>query len=157
MKRLKQTSGFSLVEVAFALAVAVFCLVTIMGLLPVGLTSGRTTTGETAANVILNEVVADLRATSPTTPLGGSAISAQFQIAIPATGTTPSQPQTLYFTPQGVSSTTLTANSSYRLTVTFPATAGGKAATIAIAKLTWPAPATNPSGVVESFVAMDRN
>jgi hypothetical protein len=157
MKRRKQTSGFSLVEVAFALAVAVFCLVTIMGLLPVGLTTGRATTGETAANGILNEVVADLRATGPTSPLGVAATSKQFGIAIPATGAT-SQPQLLYFTPLGVSSSAPTTDSRYLLTVTFPTTAGGKAATIAIAKLTWPpAPAANPSGVVESFVALDRN
>jgi len=156
MKRHKQTSGFSLVEVAFALAVAVFCLVTIMGLVPVGLTSSRATTGETAANGILNEVMADLRATCPTSPLGVAATTQQFKIAIPATGAT-SQPQTLYFTPQGVSSSSPTADSRYLLTVTFPTTAGGKTATIAIAKLTWPAPAANPSGVVESFVALDRN
>ena len=155
MRHAKQTSGFSLVEVAFAIAVAVFCLVTIMGLLPVALTSGRATAGETAANGILNEVVADLRATSPTSPSGGTATSQQFGISIPATGTT--SQSTLYFTPLGVSSSTLTANSSYRLTVTFPTTAGGKTATVAIAKVSWPAPATNPSGVVESFVALDRN
>jgi hypothetical protein len=154
MRYSEQPNGFSLVEVAFALAVAVFCLVTIMGLLPVALNSGRATAGETAANVILNEVVADLRATGPTSPPGVTgATSQQFQIAIPATGAT-SQPQTLYFTPLGVSSSP--ANSTYRLTVTFPITAG-RAATIAIAKVSWPAPATNPSGIVESFVALDRN
>jgi uncharacterized protein (TIGR02598 family) len=158
MKRHKQPNGFSLVEVAMAMAIAVFCLVTMMALLPVGLTSGRTTTGETAANGILNEVVADLRATGPTSPSGGAATSQQFGIAIPATGAT--SQTTLYFTPLGVSSPTLTADSRYRLTVTFPplpSTAGVKAATVAIAKLTWPAPATNPSGVVETFVALDRN
>ena len=154
MKRLKRTSGFSLVEVAFALAVAVFCLVTIMGLLPVGLTSSRATTGETAANGILNEVVADLRSTGPTSPLGGTATSQQFGIAIPATGTT--SQTTLYFTAQGVASSAPTANSHFQLTVTFPATTG-RAATIAIAKLTWPAPAVTPAGVAESFVALDRN
>jgi uncharacterized protein (TIGR02598 family) len=155
MKRLGQKNGFSLVEVALALAVAVFCLVTLMALLPVGLNSGRITTGETAANGILNEVVADLRATTPTSPIGGTATSQQFGISIPATGTTAST--TLYFTQQGVSSTTITTDSRFRLTVTFPATNGGKAATIGIAKVTWPAPAANPSGVVENFVALDRN
>jgi len=88
MKRSRQTNGFSLVEVALAIAIAVFCLVTIMGLLPVGLTSGQATAGETAANGILNEVLADLRATGPTIPSGASATSQQFGIAIPATGTT---------------------------------------------------------------------
>jgi uncharacterized protein (TIGR02598 family) len=155
MRRLNSKSGFSLVEVAFALAIAVFCLVVMMGLLPVGLTTGRATTGETAANSILNEVVADLRATVPTSPIGGAATSQQFGIVIPASGGT--SQTTLYFTAQGVSSTSLTNGALYKLTVTFPATTGTKAATIAIAKLSWPAPATTPSGSVESFVALDRN
>jgi len=154
MKRSRQRNGFALVEVALALAIAVFCLVTLMALLPVGLNNGQTISGETGANGILNEVVADLRATSPTTPLGGTAISQQFGITIPATGA--SSQTTLYFTPQGVSSTTMTANTRFRLTVVFPATTG-KAASIAIAKVSWPAPAANPSGMVENFVGLDRN
>jgi len=153
MKRSRQ-NGFALVEVALALAIAVFCLVTLLALLPVGLNSGQTITGETGANGILNEVMADLRATSPTTPSGGATTSQQFGIAIPATGA--SSQTTLYFTPQGVSSTTLTTNTRFRLTVVFPATIG-KAATIAIAKVSWPAPAANPSGLVENFVGLDRN
>ena len=155
MRRLNSKSGFSLVEVALALAIAVFCLVVMMGLLPVGLTSGRASIGETAANGILNEVVSDLRATAPTSPLAGATTSQQFKITVPASGATSST--TLYFTSQGVSSTTLGASSQYKLTVTFPATTGGKAASVAIAKVSWPAPAANPSGSVESFVALDRN
>ena len=159
MRRLKSKSGFSLVEVALALAIAVFCLVVMMGLLPVGLTSGRASIGETAANGILNEVVSDLRATVPTSPIGGAATSQQFQIAIPKSGSTssPTNPPTLYFTAQGVSSPTLTTGSLYKLVVIFPATTGGKAASVAIAKVSWPAASATPSGSVESFVALDRN
>jgi len=157
MRRLSSKSGFSLVEVALALAIAVFCLVVMMGLLPVGLTTGRATTGETAANSILNEVVADLRATTPSSPVGAASVnSQQFQIPIPASGAT-APPTILYFTPQGLASTALTADSRYKLTVTFPTTAGNKTATIAIAKLSWPAASATPSGSVESFVALDRN
>ena len=155
MERFKKKNGFSLVEVAFAMAVAVFCLVVMMGLLPVGLTSGRTTTAETEANGILNEVVADLRATSPTAPLGNATTSQQFGIAIPAANAT--SQTTLYFTPQGASSTTLATDSRYRLTVSFLASGGGKAASIAIAKISWPAPGASPAGFVERCVGLDRN
>ena len=154
MRRLKSKSGFSLVEVALALAIAVFCLVVMMGLLPVGLTSNRASIGETAANGILNEVVSDLRATVPTSPIGGPATSQQFGIKIPASGGTSTS--TLYFTAQGATNT-LANGAIYKLTVTFPATTGMKAASVAIAKVSWPAPAANPSGSVESFVALDRN
>ena len=163
MRRLNSKSGFSLVEVALALAIAVFCLVVMMGLLPVGLTSGRASIGETAANGILNEVVSDLRATVPTSPLGGNATSQQFQIAIPANGN-PANPTggtastTLYFTGQGASTgTVLTPSSLYKLTVNFSANTGVKAASVAIAKVSWPAASATPSGSVESFVALDRN
>jgi uncharacterized protein (TIGR02598 family) len=155
MRRLHAKSGFSLVEVAVALAIAVFCLVVMLGLLPVGLTNSRATTGETAANGILNEVVADLRATVPTSPIGAAAISQQFKIAIPASGGT--SQSTLYFTAQGVSSGSLTTSSLYKLTVSFPATSGNKAASVAIAQVTWPAPSATPTGSVKSFVALDRN
>jgi len=157
MRRLKSKSGFSLVEVAMALAIAVFCLVVMMGLLPVGLTSSRASTGETAANGILNEVVSDLRATVPTSPIGGAATSQQFKIAIPASTGNGTTSTTLYFTGQAVSTgTVLTAGSLYKLTVNFSANTG-KTASVGIAKVTWPAAAATPSGSVESFVALDRN
>jgi uncharacterized protein (TIGR02598 family) len=155
MKHAHGTEGFSLVEVALALAIAVFCLVTIVALLPVGLVSARATTGETASNGILDEVIADLRAAGPTSPPGGSTTSPVFGITIPASGT--ASQSVLYFTPEGASSTTLTPTSRYKLTVVFPATTGGKAATVAVARFSWPAQAATPSGVVESFVALDRN
>jgi uncharacterized protein (TIGR02598 family) len=159
MRRLNHKSGFSLVEVALALAIAVFCLVVMLALLPVGLSTGRTTTAETIANGILNQVVSDLRATTPTSPPGAAGTSSQqFNITVPASGSASANPPpTLYFTAQGVSSTTLTANTPYKLTVTFPATTGGRTASIAIAKVTWPAASANPTGMVESFVALDRN
>ena len=158
MRRLNSKSGFSLVEVALALAIAVFCLVVMMGLLPVGLTSGRASIGETAANGILNEVVSDLRATVPTSPLGGNATSQQFQIAIPTSTGGSTASTTLYFTGQGASTgTVLTPSSLYKLTVNFSANTGVKAASVAIAKVSWPAASATPSGSVESFVALDRN
>jgi uncharacterized protein (TIGR02598 family) len=154
MRRLNSKSGFSLVEVALAMAIAVFCLVVMLALLPVGLTSRQASIGETAANGILNEVVSDLRATTPTTPKADTK-SQQFGIAIPAsTGTT----TTIYFSGLGASTgTILTSSAIYKLTVTFTANTGAKTASVGIAKVTWPAASDTPTGSVESFVALDRN
>jgi uncharacterized protein (TIGR02598 family) len=156
MRRLKSKSGFSLVEVALAMAIAVFCLVVMMGLLPVGLTSNRASIGQTAANGILNEVVSDLRATTPTVPTG-TTTSNQFKIAIPSS-TSSGTVTTVYFTGQGVSTgTVLTPNALYKLTVSFMANTGAKTASVGIAKVTWPAASTTSTGTVESFVGLDRN
>lgn len=146
-------AAFSLVEVTLALGVAVFCLVAIFGLLPIGVSTSQASMEQTAANGILSAVVADLRAT----PRQQAATSSQFAIPIPDSGT--GEVVTLYFTADGQSATVLKPDSHYLLTLTFPATSGGRAATLANLKVSWPAAATlaNASGVAETFVALDRN
>jgi hypothetical protein len=130
---------------------------TIMALLPVGLQSSSVSRGDSVATSIMNAVVSDLRATGPTSPLGSSTTSQEFGIPIPASGTT--SQTTLFFTSDGASSSVANANSTYQVTITFLSTAGGRAATPAVAKVTWPVNATAKANAssVETLVALDRN
>jgi uncharacterized protein (TIGR02598 family) len=139
--------SFSLVEVTFAIGVAAFCLIAVFGLVPVGVQTNRNATSQTTATNIVAGVVSDLRATPTTTTT-----SVQYQITF---GTA----KTLYFDGAGQASTTLGANSRYRLVVSFPTSPTGLR--YADLRVTWPAPVdpatTTPSGSVETFAAFDRN
>src|SRR5213079_1441691 len=98
-----RTGAFSLVEVTLALGVAAFCLISVFGLVPVGLQTNRNATSQTAATNIMAAVVADLRAT-PTT----SNTSSQFCIPIP----TGNSSRTLYFDNEGRCSSDLAGTTS---------------------------------------------
>jgi uncharacterized protein (TIGR02598 family) len=138
-------SGFSLVEVTLALGIAAFCMVAVLGLMPVGVQTNRNATSETAATNILAAVVADLRATPAT-----SNTSTQYGVTF---GTNPAP---LYFDGAGQFSTSLNANSRYQLNVTWNGSSGLRYADV---KVTWPAAATaaNANGSAEMFAAFDRN
>lgn len=152
--------GISLVEVTLAIGVVSFAMIVVFGLLPVGLNSSQNSIEQTAANDVLAAVATDLRATPPTSPPGGASASARFGIAIPANPVTSSpSPAVLYFDGDGTFSTTQTTTSRYRLEVTFLPNARERAATRALLKVTWPAPASpaNAAGAVSMFAAFDRN
>jgi uncharacterized protein (TIGR02598 family) len=142
-----KSAAFSLIEVTLALGVAAFCLIAVLGLMPVGVQTNRNATSQTAATSIIASVVSDLRAT----PIANST-SSQFRITF---GT----PATLYFDSAGQFTTSLGANSRYRLDVSFPTSPAGLR--YADLRLTWPAPVdpstTTPSGSAEMFAAFDRN
>jgi uncharacterized protein (TIGR02598 family) len=148
-----------MVEVTLALAVTSFCLITLLGLLPIGLRSDQASFEQTAANGILSAVSADLRATpslSGTTP--------QFKLQIPSNPTT-SSTATLYFSSYGQGPVSFTASPRYLVTVCFvpngsPPTSGtSKAATVVNLQVSWPAaaPLANAAGSVQTLVALDRN
>jgi len=146
-QQIRPRDAFSLVEVTLALGVAAFCLIAVFGLVPVGVQTNRNATSQTTATNIVAGVVSDLRAT-PTTTI----TSVQYQITF---GTA----KTLYFDGAGQASTTLGANSRYRLVVSFPTSPTGLS--YADLRVTWPAPVdpttTTPSGSMETFAAFDRN
>ncbi len=154
-------AGFSLVEVALACGIAAFCLITVFGLLPLGLKVNRASVEQTAASGILSTVAADLRATPSTTPLGQTATSPQFSIPFPANPVTTSpSATTLYFDGSGTSSTSLVSDSRYLLTATFlPNGSNARMATLVSLQVSWPAAATvaNAEGSVTTFLALDRN
>jgi len=65
------SAGFSLVEVTLALGIAAFCLIAVLGLVPVGVQTNRNATSQTTATNILSSVVSDIRA-SPKGGVSGS-------------------------------------------------------------------------------------
>jgi len=137
------------VEVTLALGVAAFCLMAVLGLLPIGIRTNRDAIGQSIAVDIMSAVTSDLRATPNT-----SNISPQFNITFDT-------PTTVYFDATG-SVTASTTDQVYRLTVTFPSnSAGTHAATFVYLQVTWPAPVdpstTVPAGSVETFAAFDRH
>jgi len=146
MKRcLRCDPAFSLVEVTLALGIAAFCLIAVFGLMPIGVQTNRNATSQTAATNIMAAVVADLRATP-------RAINTSSQFAI-TFGTN----KTLFFDGTGQFTIVLSANSRYRLNITWNSAPSGLR--YADFKVTWPAAATtaNASGSTETFAAFDRN
>ena len=141
-----QTGGFSLAELTLAVGIAAFCLIAVFSLVPVGVQTNRNATSQMTATSVVAAVVADLRATPK-----GTGTSSQFAITF---GTD----KTLYFDSAGQASTSLGADSRYRLRITWNGSAELRYADL---KVTWPAPvdpaATAPSGSVEIFAAFDRN
>jgi uncharacterized protein (TIGR02598 family) len=142
-----RAAAFSLLEVVLALGVAGFCLVAVLGLLPVGVQTNRNASSQTAVSNIIATVVSDLR----TTP-AAAMISPEFAITFDAE-------KTLFFDASGKASPSLSADSRYRLNVTWNSAPTGLH--YAVLKATWPAgvdPATTPpGGSVEIFAAFDRN
>ena len=142
---LRCSAGFSLVELTLALGIAAFCLIAVLGLVPVAALTNRNATSQTAATNIIASVIADMRATTSST-------SPQYNITF---GTA----KTLYFDGAGQFATSLGANSRYRVRITFSSSPSGLS--YADVKATWPAPVdpvtTTPSGTVEIFAAFDRN
>ena len=154
-------AGFSLVEVTLALGVAAFCLITVFGLMAVGLQTQQASVQQTKANAIISQVADDLRADVRLPPGQASKESTQgFQLhghwAAQAT------PDTLYFTNDGKQTGSVNqyaADAVFRATITylFPPT---QTTSLADIKVTWPAqvdPATgSPAGSVEAFIAVNR-
>ena len=140
-------AAFSLVEIVLALGVAAFCLIAVVGLMPMGVQINRNATSQTAATSIMGTIVADLR----TTPAAATT-SPQFAITF---GTN----KTLYFDASGQASTSLSPDSRYQLNIKWNSAPTGLY--YAELKATWPAsvdPSTGaPSGVVAIFAAFDRN
>jgi uncharacterized protein (TIGR02598 family) len=143
------TSAFSLVEIALALGIAAFCLLTIFALLPIAVLANRNATSQTAATNIITAVVADMRATAGATS--------------PQYGITFGTPKILYFDGTGQFTTSLSTNSRYQLNVTWNTSnltgSCSPALPCADVKVTWPAAATtaNASGSTEMLAAFDRN
>ncbi|XHR30472.1 MAG: hypothetical protein ACFUZC_07895 [Chthoniobacteraceae bacterium] len=169
MKISRSMTGFSLVELTFALGVASFCLLSILGLIPVGLTSNQNAVYQTVATGLMSTVAADLRATQRTIPATAQT-SPRFQLSIPVSGGTAAT-QTLYFREGGdvigEPNTSATSDARYRATITWivPDGSSPRCSTAARILVTWPAlvdpsPASLPSkfiGSVETIMALDRN
>jgi len=138
----RNRKAFSLVEVAIAIAVAAFCLVTLVALFPTGNAENRDSLRRTIAASLATAVVSDLQivtnASSSSSPIYG--------ISVPSAGgvnsmTAPAQ--TLYAGIDGTTNTSPTAAGVvYRISVGFsPPASASRAATTARVLITWPAAA----------------
>ena len=167
---LHSIAAFSLVEVTLAIGIAAFCLIAVIGIIPVGVQTNRNAASQTAATNIMTAVVTDLRVT-PKTKFG----SPQFGITIPSDHTSGAasncqpcatcwnqQTQTRYF--DGSGKVVASTAALYRVTLTLVQNPTATTTTGALfydVRATWPAQAdpcaTTPSGSVEMFAAFDRN
>lgn len=155
--RSRSSPAFSLVEVTLALGVAGFCLIAVMGLLPVSVQTNRAAVQQTTANGILSAVISDLR----TVPKGAWQNSKQFKTVFPNKNGTPNH---LYFSNDGSTGTKADqayGNTVFDVTVTginLPG-AGPKTADLINVKVSWPYAASSPppEGSVETLVSLDRN
>ena len=176
--RLQQTTAFSLVEVTLALGIMAFSMVTLFGLLPLGINSNQSAVEQTTAAQIASALIADVRQT----PTSSSATpSPRFLITVPAL-TSDTLIHTLFLTQDGAvadanastapptSAQDKSADPSqspyYRATMVFtPPSSGNRTATGVRLLVTWPALAdstggtlpVNFSGSFETMAALDRN
>lgn len=159
MKRFRLIAAFSLVEVTLALGVAGFCLIALIGLLPVAAKTNRTAVQQTTANDILTAIVNDFHST----PRGASNSSKQYKALFPNGN---QRTGYLYFSNEG--STGKKADQAYSdttfyATLTYidpPAGSGSKTATLFNVKVSWPYRGNTsgtPEGSVETFLSLDRN
>jgi hypothetical protein len=142
------------------LAVASFCLITLMALLPVGMEGYQQADQQGTMVNLATMVVRDLQAT----PASGT--SPRFAIAIPTAGTSASSnPQIVYTDTSG---NVVTGTSRiYRISVSFtaPTASTNRAATTARILITWPALAdagstswpVEYSNMFETSIALNRN
>ena len=167
-------AAFSLVEVTLSLGIIAFCLVTLVGLLPVGLNSNQAALQQTAAAAIAQAVVADLRSAPPTSPTSSAPVkTARYNVVLPPAGVTVQtfnvrEDASLSLdNPLGPASARPGPDARYRVSLEFlpPPGTGSKAATLVLVLVVWP-PApdsaqgkvpTRYSGSVESCFALDRN
>jgi uncharacterized protein (TIGR02598 family) len=173
----RAAAGFSLVEVALAMGIAVFCLVTVFGLLPVGVNTNRGSFEQTAAVNIASGIIADLRAAYLISPAADQT-SARYGITIPAKppvppSTSSDRRHTVFLSEDGSlvgkADTSVSGGAAprYRVTVYFTATNTTSANSVISTRVlvTWPA-VSDPSvdadpkrfsGSYESLAALVRN
>jgi uncharacterized protein (TIGR02598 family) len=147
--------GFSLVEVALALGVTSFALITIVGLLPLGIGTLRQTVEETAAINIATGVVADLHQAPSAAAI---ALNSSLSPKSPLYGVDVTQPSaTIYLDGNGtLEPSAATARYQANIVLTAPP-AGARNATEGSVIITWPPGNSVNANSVSLLVALDRN
>jgi uncharacterized protein (TIGR02598 family) len=148
--------GFSLIEVAMALAIAAFALATLLGLMAAGLTSSRAALPRTTAINLAAGICADLRQT-PTaaeiTASGATLTSTSNRYGIDVTQSS----STLYLDESGTVQNSA-ANATYKATISLTKPSSSqRMATYGTVNVSWPATAATPVGTISVFIALDRN
>jgi len=169
MKRLLHAAAaFSLVELVLALGVAAFCLITVMGTLPIAIKIQQASVQQTKANAVMLNIIDDLRA-DVRLPKGLQSKSQEGTAGLGLNGqwATRATPATLFFTNEGIQTPAHTAytgtpaappDAVFRATITYqyPPTATTLIATITVS---WPAAQsdlTKVAGSIDMFAAVNR-
>lgn len=146
-------AGFSLVEVTMALGIISMCLITLFGLIPVGMSSNRTSVDQGAAANIARMIVADLRSpakrTSPN--LASPGISPLYGINIPAA--TGSGSESFFLDSAGKKKNSA-ADATYKAKLEFSAAVSETSSVRVL--ITWPPAAQNPTNSYEVVTVLDR-
>ncbi len=140
-------SAFSLVEITLALGIASFSLVSVLGLLPIGLSNARSATNQTAAMNLVTDLAADVRATPAGTPQ-----SPRFKIDV----STLNQQQTLYFNDLGTASASLGGDARYKAVIKAVWQPSSNE-TLTRIKISWPPQASSQNDSVETVVSLSQN
>jgi len=155
MRTALRITGFSLVELTLALGVAGFCLIAVLGLLPISAKTNQAAIQQTTANAIISEIAADLNAAARLPP---GQVSKQYSLKSRWDPT----PDYLYFTnagdPVGTNQATAPAGAVFRATITYrlPPT---DTTSVADIRVSWPAAQSDQTKVAGSagmFVAINR-
>jgi hypothetical protein len=169
----RKTGAFSLVEVALAIGVAAFCLLTVFALIPVASKVQQASIQQTTANDIMTEILGDLRA-DVRLPPGQASKEGTSGFGLHGHWLTVSQPDTLFFSndvqvvgqplsgadPPAPACNPPSPCATFRAKITylFPPSAS---TTVAKLFVSWPAQAVPggtpaPAGIVETFIAINR-
>ena len=138
-------AAFSLVEVAIAVGIAAFCLISIIGLLPKGISANKESLKTTEASAIIETLFADIRS--------AAAGSNSFIYGI---NPNLSQVTTRYLDRTGQEKVESSADLRLIVTVEAPPT-GVIAPSFVRAELVWPAGVANSPNRFEAFTMLDRN
>lgn len=147
--------GFSLAELAAAIGIAGFCLISILGLLPIGLQSSKNSSEQTAVAGVATLVAADLRNAASV-----SGTSVVFQFNLSNLNTTPTLQAK--FVTEGGNPTDNLSKAHYRANVWLSSSPTG-GAVIARILTTWPtnadpslaSPPSHYSGSMETVITLN--
>jgi Tfp pilus assembly protein PilV len=165
MKRsLRKATAFSLVEVVLALGVAAFCLIAVLGMLPVGLKTQQGSVNQTKANAIISYIVGELRADVRLPSGKASQVQGNWS-SLHGRWAAIAQPDTLFFTNDGQlisvvqgSAPPAPAGAVFRATLTYMKQ---PSVTTSLAQITvsWPAAqsdSTKVAGSIDMLAAVNR-
>ena len=154
-------SAFSLIEVALALGIASFALLTLFGLLPLGINNNQASIEQTMATNITTAIISDLREAPNTSMIAARAglhpVSPQYNIDV-----TKTSPQIIYLDNSGSLQPSSGGSARYKATIVLAQSSSAGASPLRTATLgnitvSWPAPAPSPLGAISTYVGLDRN
>ncbi len=160
IRSIRTQAAFSLVEVVLALGIAAFCLLAVIGMLPIAVKSQQASVQQTAATGITSGIIADLRAAFRKP---GNNNSSQFNIELkrlPPGQAAKYTPPSLYFSLDGTQQNG-SGGAVFLATITYYRTIAASSTTSTFANIivSWPAVQTDltkAAGYTETLAVIDR-